>query len=120
MGVFGPAIAKLLPHGAAHEGEPRLVEPRAKLVGTAHPDHDGCVVGHESEAFLTLDQGLLGSLACANVLGKNNDATDGAVGPLPRAHLPPLVLHAAVQPWKEVLVGPNYIAFQAAPMRFPP
>jgi hypothetical protein len=59
MHVLCPAAATLLLQSATHELDPSAVEPAARLVRAAHPDHDGRIVGHGAELRF-IDNSTLG------------------------------------------------------------
>ena len=68
MHAFGPSLAEFLLHGAAGEGQPPLVEERAQLVRSGHPDHHRRRIGHVPKALFALAQGRLGALSLGDVL----------------------------------------------------
>src|SRR5437763_1029624 len=68
MNRCSPAVPQLLFHGPAGELQPSLVEERAFLVGTRHPDQHRRGIGDVTEPFLALLQCRLCLLALRYVL----------------------------------------------------
>src|SRR4029453_18765186 len=52
MHIVGPATAKFLLHRATNEVDPPAVQPGARLVRAAHPNHDRRVVRERAESLL--------------------------------------------------------------------
>src|SRR4051794_31940898 len=79
MDILRPAVADQLVHRPAHEVQPRLVKPRAQLIGAADPDHDGSAVRHVPEPLLTFPQRLFAALPIRDVAGNRRHPDDLAI-----------------------------------------
>src|SRR5215467_10008731 len=74
---FRPTIPELLLKRSSAEIQPALVEVRAELVRTRHPDHYGCAVGNQPESLFALADHEGGFFMLLGEGGKNHERYRG-------------------------------------------
>ncbi len=140
LALPGPALHQGRPHGVVGRagGAPGLEDARvpaqhlrARVAGRAQEGRvhilDLRVQVGDDDAFRTLlhRQGELGQLVAGDlplrdVLGADEDATDGAVARMPGPHLPAQPPDAAVLPLEAVLVRTDHLSRQGVAVRIRP
>ena len=119
--VFSPhhlmcqAALKVRRGRVAHRGIGRIDDPVAQV-----PVEEDQHLAGGLDDLLEAAQLELRLFALADVLGKDDDSADRAVGQVPGPDLPAHPLHGAVTPLERVFRGADHLARQATPMCVPP
>src|SRR4030095_3902100 len=85
MHALHPTIPKLLFEGPSHKFEPLTVQPRARPVSVADPDHHGRIVGQRAKSFFACTERHLRILARkrnGEYLSDMAQAVEDLLGPL--------------------------------------